>query len=177
MNDELFLLDLYGRLPYEPKVQYQDEVYTLKLISNQGLLLDKNVYLYKDNGILLSESVKVHNIKPLLYPLESILELKCNNKLIIDIILGIMDYDGYNGYYTTWDSSNDKRHISIYTWGIYLGELDLNTLMLSTDKKGNFQLNSLMWVSIQEVFYKNHIDYLGLIKDCKALIRKLNIMS
>lgn len=170
MNDELFLLELYGRLPYNPKVYYQGKVYTLKLISNEGILLNKSVYLYKEDGKLLSELVKVHNIKPLLYPIEKVLELKCgaNDKSLIDIILGIMDYDGYSGYYTTWEQNTNNK-ISIYTWGIYLGILDLNTMLLDTTKSGNFQLRSDMWANIQRLLYKHHIDYLGLIKDGKAL--------
>lgn len=170
MTEELFLLDLYGRLPYNPKVMYQDEQYTLKLISNEGNLLDKNVYLYKEGGKLLNESVKVHNIKPLLYPVDRVLEIKEGNNLIIDIILGICDYDGYCGLYTTWDTLKDSK-INIYTWGMYLGTLDLHTMMLSTGKVGNFQLRSDMWASIQKLFYKYHIDYLGLIKEGMALRR------
>lgn len=163
MNDELFLLDLYGRLPYNPKVMYLDKVYTLKLISNEGNLLEKNVYLYKEDGKLLSENIKIHNIKPLLYPVDKVLEIN-----LIEVILGICDYDGYGGLYTTCDHLKEGK-VKVYTWGIYLGTLDLHTMMLSTEKQGNFQLRSDMWANIQRLFYKYHIDYLDLIKDDRAL--------
>lgn len=46
--DGLFLLDLYGRLPYNLKVWYQGKVYTLDSIRNEEvLLLETDVYLYK----------------------------------------------------------------------------------------------------------------------------------
>lgn len=171
--DELFLLDMYGRSPYHPKVEYQGDVYTLHHISSviDGvLLLDRDVYLYKEEGGLISNLLKdkLLNIKPLLHPIQKVLEIKEDDKLLIDIILNICDYDGYCGLYTTWDLEKNGK-LSIYTWGMYLGELNLNTMILSTEKAGNFQLRFDMWASIQRIFYRNHIDYLGFIKNNMAI--------
>lgn len=165
--DKLFLFDLYGRLPYNLKVEYQSDVYTLDFISKEGvLLLDTDVYMYKEEGRLLKD--KIYKIKPLLHPIQKVLEIKEDDKLLIDIILNICDYDGYCGLYTTWDLEKNSK-LSIYTWGMYLGELNLNTMILSTEKAGNFQLRFDMWASIQRIFYRNHIDYLGFIKNNMAI--------
>lgn len=103
-----------------------------------------------------------------MHPINKILEIKEDDKLLIDIILNIYDYDGYSGLYTTWDLEKNGK-LSIYTWGMYLGELNLNTMVLSTEKSGNFQLRFDMWASIQRIFYSNHIDYLGFIKNNMAI--------
>lgn len=168
--------DLFARLPYQPKViyLYDSKVYTLMSIGN-NLNYSKEVELKGSDGYKIPDRVYLQQIKSLLYPIDEVFNIKNEDGIsVMEMILNILDYDGYQGYYTTFERLPNNK-ISIFCWGSLSGELDLHTLLFTTNKPGNFNTRLDMFVDIQQLFYKYHIDYLGLIKEGLALdIRDYN---
>ena len=179
MKDQvkLGLEDIASYLPYKLMVQTP-----IGLMRMDSLEIDRYTVWCKRRGlkdkingpILDKESCcgrgfRLSEIKPILRPMDDLLNHNGRTPLIIRDILNIMDFDNYGGYYTSYVIENDS--IKVYIWGQWVVTLNTNLAIMSFKYKVSTSISFDMSLRIVKILDKHHFDYRGLIEKGLAIDR------
>lgn len=177
-DKDLLLQDLSARLPYKMKFISGRCLCEMTMISahlskvvGKVLFISESDKTEEDKAYKIgySSDVLVDKIKPILFPLSDITEtLHFGGKevCLMDQFACIFNFDGYQGYYTTWELDEKKENVTFFTWGGEICRMNLKTFMVTPlkDTQNSTVLGLNHFQEVFSLFNRYHIDYRGLIE-------------
>lgn len=177
---DLLLQDLSARLPY--KMKFKSPIGILEM--NELCLTNTypvwaNTSSRKENPDFNHQALKqekcsgrgfkLSEIKPILYPLSSITQFTIidgKELSLIDNLASIFNFDGYAGYYTTYNIDDNEKNVTFFTWGGEICRMNLKTFMVTPlkDTQNSTVLGPNHFQEVFSLFNRYHIDYRGLIE-------------
>lgn len=179
-DKDLLLQDLSARLPYKMKFKSPIgilEMNELNMMSTYPVWA--NTSSRKENPDFNHQALKqekcsgrgfkLSEIKPILYPLSSITQFTMidgKELRLIDNLASIFNFDGYAGYYTTYNIDDNEKNVTFFTWGGEICRMDLKTFMVTPlkDTQNSTVLGLNHFQEVFSLFNRYHIDYRGLIE-------------
>lgn len=179
-DKDLLLQDLSARLPYRMKFQSPIGILEMNELSltntypvwantsSREKTPDFNHQALKQEKCS-GRGFKLSEIKPILYPLSSITSFTMiEGKVLrlIDNLATIFNFDGYAGYYTTYNIDDGGESVTFSIWGGEICRMDLKTFMVTPLKNTNNStvLGLSHFQEVFSLFNRYHIDYRGLIE-------------
>ena len=142
----------------------------VKIIGRDLALLQpgQRIEIYHTFSIFPSE-FSIDKVKPILFPLSDITEtLKFGGKEIclMEKLACIFNFDGYAGYYTTYNIDDNEKNVTFFTWGGEICRMNLKTFMVTPlkDTQNSTALGLNHFQEVFSLFNRYHIDYRGLIE-------------
>lgn len=177
-DKDLLLQDLSARLPYKMKFISGRCLCEMTMISahlskvvGKVLFISESDKTEEDKAYKIgySSDVLVDKIKPILFPLSDITEtLHFGGKevCLMDQFSCIFNFDGYQGYYTTWELDEKKENVTFSIWGGEICRMNLKTFMVTPlkDTQNSTVLGLNHFQEVFSLFNRYHIDYRGLIE-------------
>lgn len=177
-DKDLLLQDLSARLPYKMKFISGRCLCEMTMISahlskvvGKVLFISESDKTEEDKAYKIgySSDVLVDKIKPILFPLSDITEtLHFGGKevCLMDQFSCIFNFDGYLGYYTTWELDEKKENVTFSIWGGEICRMNLKTFMVTPlkDTQNSTVLGLNHFQEVFSLFNRYHIDYRGLIE-------------
>lgn len=142
----------------------------VKIIGRDLALIQsgKRIEIFHTFSIFPSE-FSIDKIKPILFPLSDITEtLHFGGKdvCLMDQFACIFNFDGYAGYYTTYNIDDNEKNVTFFTWGGEICRMNLKTFMVTPlkDTQNSTVLGLNHFQEVFSLFNRYHIDYRGLIE-------------
>lgn len=85
---------------------------------------------------------------------------------LIDNLASIFNFDGYAGYYTTYNIDDNEKNVTFFTWGGEICRMNLKSFMVTPlkDTQSSTVLGLNHFQEVFSLFNRYHIDYRGLIE-------------
>lgn len=162
--------ELSARLPYKMKFQSPNGIQEMSFfdISKPCKVLVANRDYQSEPGF------NIHDIKPILFPLSDItkiIEFGGNKVNLMKELACIFDFDGYQGYYTSWKFDENKGNVVFSIWGGEICRMNLKSFMVTNIKnvQDSTNLGLIHFDQVFSLFHRYHIDYHGLIDKGQAM--------
>lgn len=178
----LLLEDISARLPYKMKF-----IAGLYLCEMKSVRIGTTEVIANDLALLLSGNRKetyqfsihqsefaIDEIKPILFPFSDITEtIQFGGKevCLMDQFASIFNFDGYQGYYTTWKLDDKKENVTFSIWGGEIARMTLKSFMVTPirDVQNSTTLGLIHFREVFSLLHRYHIDYRGLIDNGLAV--------